>query len=98
MGNMFQVYRDFEDAVLGARSLEEARKLNPAVQTFKTFVRTNTDKILAAMAPASATTRIRALRRRLGTSGSRFAARRRRLSGAGEFVRVELLHMPRAAC
>jgi uncharacterized protein YbjT (DUF2867 family) len=54
MGNMFQVYRDFEEAVLGARSLEETRKLNPEVQDFETFVRKHKDKILAAMAPAQA--------------------------------------------
>src|SRR6266540_2822378 len=29
MGNMFQVYRDFEKEVLGARSAETARSLNP---------------------------------------------------------------------
>lgn len=53
MGNMFQVYRDFEEAVLGARSLEETRKLNPALTTFEDFVRENKDKILAAMSPAA---------------------------------------------
>jgi uncharacterized protein YbjT (DUF2867 family) len=54
LGNMFQFFRDFEDAVLGARSLEETRKLNPEVQDFETFVRENKDKILAATAPAQA--------------------------------------------
>jgi uncharacterized protein YbjT (DUF2867 family) len=52
MGNMFQFFRDFEEPVLGARSLEETRKLNPALETFDTFVSRNKDKILAATAPA----------------------------------------------
>lgn len=52
MGNMFQFFRDFEEPFLGARSLEETRKLNPAVLTFDAFVRRNEDKIRAATAPA----------------------------------------------
>jgi uncharacterized protein YbjT (DUF2867 family) len=34
LGNMFQVYRDFESEVLGARSVAVTRSLNPSVQTF----------------------------------------------------------------
>jgi len=34
MGNMFQVYRDFDRQVLGARSADVARSLNPSLQTF----------------------------------------------------------------
>jgi hypothetical protein len=34
MGNMFQVYRDFEKEVTGARSVETTRTLNPQLQTF----------------------------------------------------------------
>jgi uncharacterized protein YbjT (DUF2867 family) len=34
MGNMFQVYRDFEKEVLAARSSDVARTLNPRMQTF----------------------------------------------------------------
>jgi hypothetical protein len=34
MGNMFQVYRDFEKEVTGARSVETTRALNPQLQTF----------------------------------------------------------------
>ena len=34
MGNMFQVYRDFETEVLAARSIDVARSLNPSLQTF----------------------------------------------------------------
>jgi uncharacterized protein YbjT (DUF2867 family) len=56
MGNMFQVYRDFEREVLGARSADTARSLNPALQNFDTFVAKNKDKILPATEPAPATT------------------------------------------
>jgi uncharacterized protein YbjT (DUF2867 family) len=48
MGNMFQVYRDFEQEVLGARSVELARKLNPALETFKQFVTRQKQAIMAA--------------------------------------------------
>ena len=34
MGNMFQFKRDFNDYYVGARNIEEARKLNPELQTF----------------------------------------------------------------
>jgi uncharacterized protein YbjT (DUF2867 family) len=34
LGNMFQVYRDFESEVLGARSAASARALNPSLLTF----------------------------------------------------------------
>jgi uncharacterized protein YbjT (DUF2867 family) len=49
MGNMFQVYRDFEGQVLAARSSEQARKLNPALQSFEQFVAKQKDTILPAM-------------------------------------------------
>jgi uncharacterized protein YbjT (DUF2867 family) len=48
LGNMFQVYRDFEDACLGARSVDLTRELNPALQTFEDFVRKQKEAILAA--------------------------------------------------
>ncbi len=54
MGNMFQVYRDFENEVLGARSVDLARSLNPQLQTFDQFVVKNRAKIEAATAPAPA--------------------------------------------
>jgi uncharacterized protein YbjT (DUF2867 family) len=38
MGNMFQVYRDFEKEVVGARSPDAARTLNPAMMTFDQFL------------------------------------------------------------
>jgi len=48
MGNMFQVYRDFEKEVLGARSSEAARSLNPALQTFDEWLAKNKSKIALA--------------------------------------------------
>jgi uncharacterized protein YbjT (DUF2867 family) len=49
LGNMFQVYRDFEKQVLGARSVDGARKLNPELQTYEQFVAKHKDVILPAM-------------------------------------------------
>ena len=54
---MFQVYRDFEKEMMANRNLDEARTLNPALQTFDQFVTTNKSQILAAANPAPATTR-----------------------------------------
>ena len=34
MGNMFQVYRDFEKEVVGARNVDTTRSLNPQLQSF----------------------------------------------------------------
>jgi uncharacterized protein YbjT (DUF2867 family) len=49
MGNMFQAYRDFDKQMLANRSAEEARKLNPQLQTFEQFVTKQKDAILKAM-------------------------------------------------
>jgi len=49
MGNMFQIYRDFEREVLGARSAEAARSLNPALMSFEEFVARNKERIQGAM-------------------------------------------------
>lgn len=49
LGNMFQVYRDFEKDVLGARSVDTARKLNPSLLTYEQFVAKYKDAILPAM-------------------------------------------------
>lgn len=49
MGNMFQVYRDFEKECLAARSPELTRKLNPAVQSFEQFVSKSAAPIKSAM-------------------------------------------------
>jgi uncharacterized protein YbjT (DUF2867 family) len=56
MGNMFQADRDFEKQMMANRNLDEARRLNPALQTFDQFVNKNRDKILAAANPAPAGT------------------------------------------
>jgi hypothetical protein len=45
MGNMFQVYRDFEREVLGARSAGVARSLDPALQNFDQWLAANKNKI-----------------------------------------------------
>ena len=45
MGNMFQVYRDFEKQVLGARSADAARKLNPQLQTFDQWLAKNKSRL-----------------------------------------------------
>src|ERR1700704_4292688 len=45
MGNMFQVYRDFEREVLGARSADVARSLDPELQTFDQWIAKNKSKI-----------------------------------------------------
>jgi uncharacterized protein YbjT (DUF2867 family) len=45
LGSMFQVYRDFEKEVLGARSLDVTRSLNPSVQTFDQWLAKNKSKI-----------------------------------------------------
>ena len=55
MGNMFQMYRDFEKEVTGARSAEATRQLNPQVQNFDQFLAKNKSKIEPAMNPAPAT-------------------------------------------
>jgi uncharacterized protein YbjT (DUF2867 family) len=49
MGNMFQVYRDFEKEVLAARDLDTTRKLNPALQTFEQFIAKQQAAIKGAM-------------------------------------------------
>ena len=56
MGNMFQADRDFEKQMMANRSLEESKKLNPALQSFDQFVNKNKDKIMAAANPAPAGT------------------------------------------
>lgn len=45
LGNMFQVYRDFEQEVLGARNINVARSLNPSVQNFDEWLATNKNRI-----------------------------------------------------
>lgn len=45
MGNMFQVHRDFEREVVGARSVEVTRSLNPELQTFDQWLAKNKSRI-----------------------------------------------------
>jgi Predicted nucleoside-diphosphate-sugar epimerases len=45
LGNMFQVNRDFEREVLGARSADAARSLNPELQTFDQWLAKNKQRI-----------------------------------------------------
>ena len=54
MGNMFQVYRDFEKEVTGARSADATRQLNSELQNFDQFIAKNKSKIASAMNPTPA--------------------------------------------
>lgn len=45
MGNMFQFKRDFETDFCGARDLTKSRFLNPALQTFDSWLAQNKDRI-----------------------------------------------------
>ena len=45
LGNMFQVYRDFEQEICGARDLNVSRSLNPQLQTFEQWLAKNKDKL-----------------------------------------------------
>ena len=45
LGNMFQFYAEFEEAFMKARPLDVARRLNPELQTFATFLARNKDRI-----------------------------------------------------
>jgi len=56
MGNMFQADRDFEKQMMANRNLGEARKLNPALQTFEQWLANNKAAVLAAANPAPAAT------------------------------------------
>jgi uncharacterized protein YbjT (DUF2867 family) len=45
LGNMFQFKRDFEEYFAGVRDPERARQLNPALQTFKQWLRAHKNAI-----------------------------------------------------
>jgi uncharacterized protein YbjT (DUF2867 family) len=45
LGNMFQFKRDFEDYFCGVRKLDEARALNPALQSFDDWLARNGSRI-----------------------------------------------------
>jgi uncharacterized protein YbjT (DUF2867 family) len=44
-GNMFQVYRDFEKEVVGARSVDTTRSLNPQLQNFDQWLQKNKGRL-----------------------------------------------------
>jgi len=45
LGNMYQFYQEFNDAVVGARDVKLARELNPSLQTFDTWLERNKENI-----------------------------------------------------
>lgn len=45
LGNMFQFKSDFNEYYCGARNLDEARALNPSLQTFDQWLARNKDRI-----------------------------------------------------
>jgi uncharacterized protein YbjT (DUF2867 family) len=45
LGNMFQVYRDFETEVCSVRKLDVSRSLNPELQTFEQWLNKNKSKL-----------------------------------------------------
>jgi uncharacterized protein YbjT (DUF2867 family) len=45
LGNMFQFYHDFEDYFCGARDLATARRLNPSLKNFETWIAENKSRI-----------------------------------------------------
>jgi hypothetical protein len=44
LGNMFQFKHDFEDYFCGARSLDEAKALNPRLQSFSSWLAENKER------------------------------------------------------
>ena len=45
LGNMFQFNHDFSDEFCAARSVEFSRSLNPALQTFDSWLKVNAKRI-----------------------------------------------------
>ena len=45
LGNMFQFFHDFNDDFRGARDTENARNLNPSLQSFDRWLDQNKDQI-----------------------------------------------------
>ena len=54
MGNMFQADRDFAKQMLANRNLDEARRLNPQLQSFDQWLANNKQAVLGATQPAPA--------------------------------------------
>jgi uncharacterized protein YbjT (DUF2867 family) len=55
LGNMFQVFRDFEGQMLAVRSQQVARQLDPQLLTFDEWLSKNKAKVQASTQPAPAT-------------------------------------------
>jgi uncharacterized protein YbjT (DUF2867 family) len=53
LGNMFQIYRDFESQVTGARSQQVTRQLNPQLNTFDSWLAKNKSKVEASTQPVA---------------------------------------------
>ncbi len=45
LGNMFQFYRDFEDEFRALRPVEESRRLNPRLESFREWLDENVEKL-----------------------------------------------------
>ncbi len=45
LGNMFQFYRDFADVCNATRNVPQSRRLNPALQSFATWLAANAARI-----------------------------------------------------
>jgi uncharacterized protein YbjT (DUF2867 family) len=45
LGNMFQFKRDFEEVFCGARNIDDARSLNPSLQSFDSWLAENRERI-----------------------------------------------------
>ena len=45
LGNMFQIYDEFQEQVNALRSVEGSRKLNPELQNFEQWLNANAKKI-----------------------------------------------------
>ena len=54
LGNMFQVYRDFEGKVLGARSEQTTKQLNPKLQSFDSWLAAHKPEVQKSTEPAPA--------------------------------------------
>jgi uncharacterized protein YbjT (DUF2867 family) len=54
LGNMFQIYRDFEGQVLALRNQQATKQLNPQLNTFDSWLAKNKEKVAASMEPAPA--------------------------------------------
>jgi len=54
LGNMFQIYRDFESAVLAARSEQTTKQLNPKLQSFENWLAAHKAEVQKSTEPVPA--------------------------------------------